>query len=531
MSPRDQERRRPEENLGACATLPNFSAKLPLVTPSDLASHDHEKDPLVVVHGGVLAVGKFLADHPGGEQVLRNHAARDATDVFSVFHPPIVAGRLAKYAVGRIAPTASGKDGKQVSSLPNPTHMQDKSGSGKTDTSGSGKKKSQGRGGDNGRDPNPKTFGGSSAAAVEFRRLHEMMVAEGWYESDMRFFAIKFIVPVLMILVSVSMVLGAGSNPGLLWICGAASLLGLAWQQLAFLGHDTCHTGVTHNRDLDYKFAVYVLCPLFGISPSWWKASHNVHHIVTNSVDHDPDIQHLPVFSVTPWFFEGVNSTYHHRTLPFDAAARFLVKYQHYLYYPIMALARINLHIQSVLFLIKSKRCEHRVAELAALGIYFSWLWALTNAVEGSWHRLAFFLVSHAVAGILHVQITLSHFSMALYQGVTYTGTGDDFWTTQVATSLDVDTDWTNEWFHGGLQHQVSHHLFPRVPRHRLAQLRPLVKGICDRHGLGYRSLSFWEANKEVIRTLRNVAEKVDEPGASRSSQLHFIVDGLNARG
>lgn len=31
---------------------------------------------------------------------------------------------------------------------------------------------------------------------------------------------------------------------------------------------------------------------------------------------------------------------------------------------------------------------------------------------QGAWPRTCYFLVSHAVSGILHVQITLSHFSM-----------------------------------------------------------------------------------------------------------------------
>lgn len=33
-------------------------------------------------------------------------------------------------------------------------------------------------------------------------------------------------------------------------------------------------------------------------------------------------------------------------------------------------------------------------------------------ASQGAWPRTCYFLVSHAVSGILHVQITLSHFSM-----------------------------------------------------------------------------------------------------------------------
>lgn len=30
---------------------------------------------------------------------------------------------------------------------------------------------------------------------------------------------------------------------------------------------------------------------LTGVSTAWWKRSHNAHHVVTNSITHDPDIR------------------------------------------------------------------------------------------------------------------------------------------------------------------------------------------------------------------------------------------------
>ncbi|KAE8662466.1 Delta(8)-fatty-acid desaturase [Hibiscus syriacus] len=38
---------------------------------------------------------------------------------------------------------------------------------------------------------------------------------------------------------------------------------------------------------------------LTGISIAWWKWTHNAHHIACNSLDHDPDLQHIPVFAFT----------------------------------------------------------------------------------------------------------------------------------------------------------------------------------------------------------------------------------------
>lgn len=60
--------------------------------------------------------------------------------------------------------------------------------------------------------------------------------------------------------------------------------------QVAFIGHDAGHNAITHNRTWDGYIGLVVNACL-GIGPSWWKATHNIHHTVVNSTDCDPDIQ------------------------------------------------------------------------------------------------------------------------------------------------------------------------------------------------------------------------------------------------
>lgn len=62
------------------------------------------------------------------------------------------------------------------------------------------------------------------------------------------------------------------------------------------------------------------------------------------------------------------------------------------------------------------------------------------------------------------------------------------------------------DWFHGGLQFQIEHHLFPRLPQCNLRKVSPFVKELCKKHGLPYNSVSVWEANVMTIGTLRTAA-------------------------
>ena len=93
---------------------------------------------------------------------------------------------------------------------------------------------------------------------------------------------------------------------------------------------------VVHDA-MHYK--IQVLSALMGLSVGWWKSDHNTHHVVCNAVEHDPNIQHMPMLAVTEKIFEQPSfwDSYHKKTVGMDAAARLLVSYQHLFFYPIMA--------------------------------------------------------------------------------------------------------------------------------------------------------------------------------------------------
>ena len=59
---------------------------------------------------------------------------------------------------------------------------------------------------------------------------------------------------------------------------------------------------------------------------------------------------------------------------------------------------------------------------------------------------------------------------------------------------------------HIGLQFQIEHHLFPRLPRHNLRKARELVRAVCAKHGIPYREVGFFEGNLEMWRTLKQAA-------------------------
>jgi delta8-fatty-acid desaturase len=136
----------------------------------------------------------------------------------------------------------------------------------------------------------------------DFRRIREQLMQEGLFQTNYWWYFRKFLWQLFLFISAISCtLLSTNLYVNLL----GALLLGFFWQQVAFIGHDLCHNAVTHNRVVDTLIAC-VTTTLFGVSAEWWKRSHNTHHVVTNSLEHDPDIQHLPVFAISEKFFNKV---------------------------------------------------------------------------------------------------------------------------------------------------------------------------------------------------------------------------------
>merc|ERR550534_1928782 len=95
---------------------------------------------------------------------------------------------------------------------------------------------------------------------------------------------------------------------------------------------------------------------------------------------------------------------------------------------------------------------------------------------------------------------------MPSYSGVTYDGDHNGFFQTQLEGTMDIDCPAWMDWFHGGLQFQTVHHLWPRMPRHNLRQAQTLLESFCKEHGLVYHRAPFYEANCLLLKTIKETA-------------------------
>lgn len=338
-----------------------------------------------------------------------------------------------------------------------------------------------------------------------YRQLNDRIRAEGLYQCNYRSYMIE-LCRYMFFFGMCLLCLHWG------WYGTSGLFLGIFWHQLAFTVHDAGHMGITHHFTTDTVIGIIIADFLGGLSLGWWKRNHNVHHIVTNSPEHDPDIEHMPFFAISHRFFESLRSTYYDRIMAYDIFAKITIRYQHFLYYPILTLGRFNLYRLSWEYLIlglgprKGPAWWHRWLEIA--GQCFFWIWfgygLVYNCIPTVGARVLFVMVSHLITGPLHLQITLSHFAMSTAD----LGVDESFPQKMLRTTMDVDCPEWLDFFHGGLQFQAIHHLYPRLPRHNLRRAQKLVQEFCRDVGIPYALYGFVDGNKEVIGRLREVGRQ-----------------------
>lgn len=450
-------------------------------TMADVAQRNSPEEAWIVIDGRVYNITNFGAKHPGGDKVLWNMAGKDCTDVFANYHSASVYRKwLPPYLIG------------QVTDAPIYPHVQD------------------------------------------FREIRQELLRRGLFETSSTYYMKMYTWYACLFFTALYLSLRCQSTTA--HMIGAATM-GIFWQQLAGWGHDIGHSSVSHNFSYDNFVGATIGCALMGISTGWWKRSHNVHHVVCNSIENDPDIQHMPVLAVTPEIMKKPFwSSYHDKVIYVDAVARFFIRHQHWLFIPIMMLARFNLYLQSWLLLLTTNNKEsmvmyYRTHETISLLVFAVWLTTVALSMPTYTETLAWTLVSHAVTALLHLQICFSHFSMDTYHGNAYNDASDDWYTMQIRTSQNIDCYQWMDWFHIGLQYQIEHHLFPTLPRHNLPIAKQMVMQVCRKHGIPYHEQTFFQGLCGTIRCLRETAVEARAGHFDYETSTGQIRDLMNANG
>lgn len=393
---------------------------------------------VVTLHNENVDVSSVMKWHPGGSLVLRDRKNADITDLFDGFHPNVKYSHLIV---------------KQASSYqPRPTRH-----------------------------------------VADFRKLHMYFKRNGWYDPSPVHFASCTLFCLILLAFSLFNLVSNHITMG-------AIFMGLFWQQTAGLGHDLGHSSCFQKRRTN-MIVGSIMSSVTGLSSAWWRHSHFQHHIHTNVREEDPDIIHLPIFSISHKILEPFYHNFLERHIRVSFFSCTLVRIQHITLYPILLFARLNLYVQSIYYILNRADVYARI-ETVGISLFFL-CHLLFVRVIGIRRFMVFFVISHAVSGLLHVQIVISHWSSNVKS---LNDESTDLFLHTLHTTSDIECHHYFDKFHLGLQFQVAHHMFPRLPRCRLREATDMIKIICKAHGLPYHSASFISLNKKLLTNLSQVA-------------------------
>lgn len=277
--------------------------------------------------------------------------------------------------------------------------------------------------------------------------------------------------------------------------------LALVLTQVAFVAHEAAHRQVFASGPVNDRVGRLLANAVVGISYSWWMSKHSRHHANPNQVGKDPDIANDTIV-FTP---EGAAQ---HRGL-----MALLTRYQGWLFFPLLTLEGLNLHVTSIrsLFGPGGGRDDRRAraVELGTiglrLGLYLAVvLWALPPGLAA-----AFLGVQLAVFGVyMGASFAPNHKGMAIIPA----GTRLDFLSKQVLTSRNIRGGWWMTVAMGGLNLQIEHHLFPSMPRPHLARAREIVRAHCRDLEMPYTETSLARSYLIVVRYLNRVGLGARDP-------------------
>ena len=273
------------------------------------------------------------------------------------------------------------------------------------------------------------------------------------------------------------------------WQLAVAAYLGVAFTQLGFVGHDAGHKQIARTRRFSYALGLLHSNIGLGLSYGWWIDKHNRHHAHPNEVEKDPDMG--PGALVYTCEQARVRR----------GIAKAWTRSQAYVFFPLLLLEGLNLHVAGVRALGERSRGT-RWLEATLLLLHFAAYFGAVFLVLSPGHAVAFIAVHQGVFGFyMGLAFAPNH------KGMPVLGEDDraDYLRRQVLTSRNIRGGLLVDFVFGGLNYQIEHHLFPSMPRPNLRRAQAVVEGFCAERGVSYLQTSFVASYVQVLSHLHAV--------------------------
>jgi linoleoyl-CoA desaturase len=307
-----------------------------------------------------------------------------------------------------------------------------------------------------------------------------------------------------------------------LWVILAlAALQGFILAGIGFsVAHDAIHGSYSNNSRVN-TWLSYTM-NLIGGSQYVWSLSHNiVHHTWTNIHDMDGDLEIAPFIRLSPHQpLKKVHRFQHWFALPVYALASFFwvfVKdYKKMAAPAIGPIARKHPTKEWViLFFTKALYYTYSIV-LPLVFLDITW-----------WQFVIGYLTFHVTAGVtLGVVFQLAHVVEETEHPMPDTqGSIENAWAVHqmVTTNNFARRNRFLNWYIGGLNYQIEHHLFPKICSVHYPAISHITKATAEEYGIPYNEhRTFGAAVRSHFRALRTLGRTAPVPAAQAAPALQM---------
>jgi fatty acid desaturase (delta-4 desaturase) len=257
-------------------------------------------------------------------------------------------------------------------------------------------------------------------------------------------------------------------------------LLGILMAMVGLcIQHDANHGAVSRNEVIN-RFWGYTQDWIGGSSILWKHHHVLLHHAYTNVLEYDPDIT--------------TNILRLHKGIKYNPYHYWQKLYIWFLF----ILLPINWHFSELGDLYKMNHMSHKISSLATnevrIGILFRVLFYIRFYIipiylYPSLYTMLNIGISLAVGGIyLGVNFIISHNFEGVLNNTCNTSdasNASDWAVSQIESSSSVGGRLLG-FFHGGLNYQIEHHLFPRISHVHYYKMQPIIQEWCKKNNVKY---------------------------------------------
>ena len=319
----------------------------------------------------------------------------------------------------------------------------------------------------------------------EYAELKRRLRNKGVFQQQLGYYGLQAVLSVALLAFPFGLLL---ISPPVWLQLIAAGFLAVAFTRLAFIFHDAGHRQV-FGRPWQNDCIMLLIGILTGSSRSWWFKTHNQHHCNPNDLDLDPSTA-LPILAFSE-----------EQARERKGLLRSVIRFQAYYFLPLLCLEAMGARLASVVFLINGKAkfpLVEATGMVAHFVLYGSLLFALLPVEEA----MLFILVHQCLFGFyMGVVFAPNHKGMPIATETMRL----NFFNRQVRSSRNIKPAPLADFWLGGLNYQVEHHLFPSIPRNKLKEARAITRHFCVEYSIPYYETGVWRAYAEVLRFLHRV--------------------------